>query len=61
MEVKKNQQQNADESSFFHGDKPNARTIKAQIFSLFEAGGYTKEAALKLQALFTGDGAAVTH
>jgi hypothetical protein len=59
MEGKKDKQQNGDESSFVHANMPNSRTTKLQISSLFKVGPHTKEAALKLQALFMGGREAV--
>jgi hypothetical protein len=59
MEGKKDKQDNGYESSFFHAGMPDFRPIKAQIFSLFIACAYTKEATLKLQALFAGGRVAV--
>ena len=61
MEGQKNKQDNGYESSFSHAGMPDFRPIKAQIFSLFKAWAYTKEAPLKLQALFAGGMVAVTR
>ena len=60
MEGKKDKQDNGYESSFFHAGLPDFRPIKSQIFSLFKACAYTKEAPLKLQALFAVGAVAVT-
>jgi hypothetical protein len=60
MEGKKDKQDNSYGSSFSHAGMPDFRPIKAQIFSLFKALAYTKEAPLKLQALFVRGMVAVT-